>query len=130
MKRITRPSLAAASGAWLMLAFALVPAVALAAPAKSPAQTIRAEPDFSGYQELLNDWLTVISVKGEPLDTRFDYEKYYDKPGRFERSVRIRRQMLAVPPSSMDERTRLAWAINMYNYLVIENATEYLLVPN
>ena len=98
----------------------------VAAPAPSaPAAT----PDFSGYQALLNDWLTVISAKGEPLDTRFDYEWYYDKQGRFERGVRIRRQMLAVPPSTMDERTRLAWAINMYNYLVLETATEYLLVP-
>ena len=29
----------------------------------------------------------------------------------------------------MDERTRLAWAINAYNFLVIERATLHLLVP-
>ena len=92
----------------------------------SPAAT----PDVSGYQQLLNELLTVISAPGEPLDTRFDYEKFYDMRGRFERCKRIRRQMLAVPPSAMDERARLAWAINLYNYLVLETATEYLLVPD
>ena len=100
-----------------------------AAAAKPGAGTRTPAPDVSGYQELLNELLTVISAPGEPLDTRFDYEKFYDMRGRFERCRRIRRQMLAVAPSAMDERTRLAWAINLYNYLVIETATEYLLVP-
>lgn len=115
------------------------PAATTAKPAAKPAPAsaksaagsgaAAATPDVSGYQELLNELLTVISAPGEPLDTRFDYEKFYDMRGRFERCKRIRRQMLAVPPSAMDERTRLAWAINTYNYLVIETATEYLLVP-
>ena len=95
-----------------------------AAPGKSATK-----PDVSGYQELLNELLTVISAPRAPLDTRFDYEKFYDMRGRFERCTRIHRQMLAVPPSAMEERTRLAWAINMYNYLVIETATENLLIP-
>src|SRR5262245_11645023 len=99
---------------------------ASSAATASPAATA---PDFSGYQQLLNDLLTVISAPGKPLDTRFDYEKFYDMRGRFERCSRIRRQMLVVPPSAMEERTRLAWAINMYNFLVIQTATEYLLVP-
>jgi len=137
-------SLAAAAG------LALASAGAHAAPADSaasrpPATTAKpgatsakpaaghraaaATPDVSGYQELLNELLVVISAPGEPIDTRFDYEKFYDMRGRFERCKRIRRQLLAVPPLGMDERTRLAWAINTYNYLVIETATEYLLVP-
>lgn len=107
-------------------ALVLVPAPGGAAKAKAPA----AIPDFTGYQELLDELLTVISAPGEPLDTRFDYEKFYDMRGRFERCKRIRRQLLAVPPSAMDDRNRTAWAINTYNYLVIETATEYLLVPN
>jgi uncharacterized protein DUF547 len=108
------------------LALALAPSTAAAAKSKPPA----AIPDFSGYQELLDELLTVISAPGEALDTRFDYEKFYDMRGRFERGKRIRRQLLAIPPSAMDDRNRLAWAINTYNYLVIETATEYLLVPN
>ena len=103
---------------------ASTPASAAAgSPASAPA------PDYSGYQQLLNDLLTVTSVKGEPIDTRFDYEKFYDMSGRFARCKRIRRQMTAVPPSAMSDRARTAWAINLYNYLVLETATEYLLVP-
>jgi len=120
----SRPSASAATTA--------KPAAKPGATSAKPAAGSRAAapaPDASGYQELLNELLTVISAPGEPLDTRFDYEKFYDMRGRFERCKRIRRQMLAAPPSAMDERTRLAWAINLYNYLVIETATEYLLVP-
>ncbi len=125
----------------LTAALALAPAGASAAPADSaagirtPASPAAGSPapatapDYSGYQQLLNELLTVISARGEPLDTRFDYEKFHDMRGRFERCKRIRRQLLAVPPLRMDERTRLAWAINMYNYLVLETAAEYLLVP-
>jgi hypothetical protein len=118
--------------AWLGVALAAALALAPApAPAsgKSAPRTPAPTPDFSGYQQLLDELLTVISEPGEPLDTRFDFEKFYDTRGRFERCKRIRRQLLAVPPSAMEDRHRLAWAINMYNYLVIETATEYLLVP-
>ena len=110
-------------------AAARAPAATAAKPAAG-SRTAASAPDLTGYQELLNELLMVVSGPGEPLDTRFDYEKFYDMRGRFERCKRIRRQLLAVPPSAMDERTRLAWAINTYNYLVIETATEYLLVPD
>jgi hypothetical protein len=115
-------------------AVALAPlgaAVAAAGPsanASADSSALKA-PDTSGYQQLLNELLTVISAKGAPLDTRFDYEKLHDMRGRFERCKRIRRQLLQAPPSAMDERTRIAWGINLYNYLVLETATEYLLVP-
>ena len=120
------------AAAWLGVALAAALALAPApAPAsgKSAPRMPAPTPDFSGYQQLLDELLTVISEPGEPLDTRFDFEKFYDMRGRFERCKRIRRQLLAVPPSAMEDRHRLAWAINMYNYLVIETATEYLLVP-
>lgn len=87
-------------------------------------------PDFSEYQKLLNDLLTVTSARGEPLDARFDYEKFYDVKGRYERVSRIKKQLMAVPPSRMDERARLAWAINVYNFTVLENGTTYLLIPS
>ncbi|HEY2954063.1 MAG TPA: DUF547 domain-containing protein [Candidatus Eisenbacteria bacterium] len=111
----------------LAAALALAPAAALAASADSTASP--AAVDLSGYQQLLNDLLTVVSSPGAAVDTRFDYEKLYDIRGRFERLFRIHRQLLAVPPSRMDDRTRLAWAINTYNFLVIQYATNYLLVP-
>jgi hypothetical protein len=104
---------------------ALAPATPRAAPADSAST---AAPDFSGYQQLLNDFVTVISARREPVDTRFDYERLYDVKGRYERLSRIRKQLFGVPPSRMDDRTRLAWAINAYNFLVIESATGNLLI--
>src|SRR6266516_5110053 len=110
---------------------ALAPAASTAAapPSTPPATVSAAGPDFSGYQQLLNDLLTVTGGNGAPLDSRFDYEKLYDVKGRYERLARIKHQLLDVLPSRMDERTRRAWAINTYNFLVIETATDYLLVP-
>lgn len=101
-------------------------AAAADSAARASLQTVT---DYSGYQSLLNDYLVVISKKGEPLDTRFDYEKLYDARGRRARMVKTLDQLVAVPPSRMDEKARLAWAINTYNFIVIDVVTEHLLVP-
>lgn len=117
------------------LALGIATAFGLAAPALSATPASAAETASSpallldGYQELLDDFATVISVKGEPFDARFDYEKLYDAKGRYERMARIKKELFAVPPSQMDSTTRLAWAINVYNFTVIRLATENLLIP-
>jgi hypothetical protein len=90
-----------------------------------PAET----PRFTEYQTILNEYLVVLSKPGQALDSQFDYERFYDDRGRYEKLSRARRQLLSVPPSRMSESARLAWAINTYNFLVLENATNYLLVP-
>jgi hypothetical protein len=112
----------------LVAASALLLPAAHAARAASPPAA--AQPDFSGYQRLLDDYLTVISPKGAPVETRFDYARLFVAPNRPARLDSIRAQLLAIAPSGMDARTRLAWAINTYNFLVLENATRNLLVPN
>ncbi len=81
---------------------------------------------FPEYQRLLDDYLVVISDPGAPLETRFNYIQLAADPGRFERFDRIRDQLLEKPPSRMSGRARLAWAINTYNYLVIETLTNNL----
>ncbi len=104
-----------------------------AARAKAGARRMPARPtppEWPLYQELLNDHLWTTSEPGEPLETRFNYEKFYDEPGRAERCWRIRSQFLSVDPAKLDERHRLAWAIDFYNYLVIEQITDHLLIPN
>lgn len=116
----------------------LITAVSLAAGwgtavrAAAPDSAARAAPtvvDYSGYQALLNEYLVVTSGKGEPLDTRFDYEKLYDARGRRARMVRIHADLFSAAPSRMKPKQRLAWAINAYNFLVIDVLTENLLVP-
>ena len=111
----------------LVVGLALSATVTRSAPA--PAKPARIAVNFSLYQELLNQHLWTVSEKGEPLETRFNYEKFYDEPGRAERTVRIRRQFLAAGREQLDPRSRTAWAINFYNFMVLEQITEHLLIP-
>lgn len=102
---------------------AATPAKARPAAAKGDVLT------FGPYQDLLNKHLWTVSDPGKPLETRFNYEYFHDQKGRAERTVRIRQEFLAVDLGTLDLANRRAWAINFYNYLVIETATEHLLIP-
>jgi len=91
-------------------------------------------PDYSGWQSLLDRYVVRLEGKNQPSDTRFDYEQLYVDEGIWtkKRSVLlegVHAQLFAVSPSALDDRARLAWAINAYNFLVIERATMLLLVP-
>ena len=86
-------------------------------------------PEWPLYQQLLDDHLWTTSEPGEPLETRFNYEKFYDEPGRAERCARIRSQFLSVDPRKLDAKHRLAWAIDFYNFMVIDQITDHLLIP-
>ena len=90
---------------------------------------LAAHADTREYQLLLNDYVVQTSAKGEPYDNRFDYERLYDAPGRRAMLVRIHSQLFDVAASKMEPKERLAWAINGYNFLVLEVATTHLLVP-
>lgn len=122
--RNTRPrGLARALGAAALAALGLVPVAARAA-----------EPDYSGWQALLKEYLHVVQAKGQPWDARFDYEQLYvdEKIWTLHRSDRLATlhgQLLTVSPTDMTPRERTAWAINAYNFLIIERLTMHLLVP-
>jgi hypothetical protein len=93
-----------------------------------------AEPDYSGWKDFLKKYLIVLHQTGKPLDTRFDYEQLYVDEGiwtkhRSETLDALHTQLLSVDPSDMTRPERTAWAINAYNFLVIERMTLYLLVP-
>lgn len=110
-----------------VLSIAVIAACA-AAPARAQA------PDYSGWQSLLDRYVVRLEGKNQPADTRFDYEQLYVDEGIWtkKRSTRlesVHAQLFSVSPSALDDRARLAWAINAYNFLVIERATMLLLVP-
>ncbi|MEO5988688.1 MAG: DUF547 domain-containing protein [Candidatus Eisenbacteria bacterium] len=93
-----------------------------------------AAPDFTLWQDLLNRYARQVSAKGQSIDTRFDYEQLYVDENIWgtresAKLARIREQMFAIPPESMGVADRRAWAINAYNFLVVERATFKLLVP-
>jgi hypothetical protein len=96
---------------------------AVAAPG-TPATTQK--PDFFYYRRLLEDYL-IVTHSGSALETNFDYTGLYIDPAKTERLTRARRALISeIAPSKMDARTRLAWAINTYNFLVIETVANHL----
>jgi hypothetical protein len=111
-----------------------IAALLCVAAALAPPGARAAEPDYSGYQALLRQYVHLIGAKGEPMDSRFDYEQLYIDEGyhrtrRAERLETIHTQLVAVRPSEMSERERVAWAINVHNFLAIQRMTVNLLVP-
>jgi hypothetical protein len=125
-----RPGVRPHSGAIVaLLALALVVAPGFAV---GPARA--AEPDCSGWSDLLQRYLKILHEKGKPWDSRFDYEQLYIDEGiwtkrRADGLATLHTQLLSVTPSEMTPAERTAWAINAYNFLVIERMTLYLLVP-
>ncbi|MCC6349508.1 MAG: DUF547 domain-containing protein [Candidatus Eisenbacteria bacterium] len=110
------------------LAFA---AIVLLGAAPAPAQTA----GDTGWQALLDRYLRAEpAVKGQPAETRFDYEQLYVDEGIWPsrssaRLSAIHQRMFAVTPSALEPKARMAWALNAYNFLVVERATLLLLVP-
>lgn len=91
-------------------------------------------PDYSGWQSLLDRYVIRLEGKNRPAETRFDYEQLYVDEGIWTKKSSARleavhAQLFSVSPSALDDRERLTWAINAYNFLVIERATLLLLVP-
>jgi hypothetical protein len=123
MKRVPTLGRRAGMGAALaMLCFTHSAAIAATKPL----------PSFSDYQQLLDDYLSVTSPAGVPLETRFDYARMRDlkredglASGIRERLDRVQRQLLLIEPRTMEPRTRLAWAINTYNFLVIRRVADH-----
>lgn len=109
-------------------------AVALLVLLPASARAQHASPDFRDYQALLAKYVIPVAEKGEPFDTRFDYEQLYvdEKIWTLKRSERLERihaQLLAASPAAMKPAERLAWALNTYNFLVIEQVTVNLIMP-
>lgn len=106
----------------------------LALLAALPHRARAEEPDYSGYQDLLRRYVKVLAEKGKPWDSRFDYEQLFIDENvvqlrRADGLARIHTQLFSVIPSEMTPAERTAWAINAYNFLVIERMTVHLLVP-
>lgn len=109
-------------------------AVALLVLLPASARAQHAIPDFGDYQSLLARYVVPVAEKGAPFDTRVDYEQLYvdEKIWTLKRSERLEQihaQLLAARPSAMKPAERLAWALNTYNFLIIEHVTLNLIMP-
>lgn len=119
------------------LAPALFAAALLLAPVAHARPAAPATPavDVSGWQSLLDQYLVRIAAPRQPFDVRFDYVKLYVDEDIWtqqasSRLAAVRAQLFAADPGTLSKDERLAWALNAYNFLVVERATLHLLVPN
>lgn len=113
-----------------MLRTLVTAALLLALPALASATA----PDYADYQKLLDHYLVRLEPANPTTDTQFDYERLcveerVPSTRRSATLAKIRAQLLAVDPATLAPDDRTAWAINTYNFLVIERATLNLLVP-
>ena len=106
--------------------------IALCAVAAGSARAM--EPDYSGFQALLKQYVRVLQPRGRPWESRFDYAQLFVDEDiwnlhRADRLAAVHVELLAIDPAEMSARERTAWGINTYNFLVLERMTMNLLVP-
>lgn len=99
-----------------------------------PSLARAATPDLSEWQALLSRYVIPVDPAAGDGDTRFDYEQFYvdDHIWKLKHSPTldgIHNIITSAEPSRMARDERIAWAVNTYNFLVIERATAHLLIP-
>jgi len=84
----------------------------------------------SGYARLLREFVIQEPLSGGGFDTRVDYRRLAADPEARKLCDEIKARFFSVNPLTMDQRTRQAWAVNAYNFLVIELVVENLHTPD
>jgi len=119
-----------------LLAFVPIVIVVLTlAPGGVRAAATPAPAPFPEYQALLDQYCIRTGGGKTAFDTQFDYQQLYSdeqlwKSDKSARLDRIHAELTDVRPSTMSPAERLAWALDTYNFLVIERITRHLLVTH
>jgi len=79
------------------------------------------------YAQLLQRYVVPAAGEGEAAESRFDYARFHAWEGQEEFRRGLRVTFLSVDPGALDAETRVVWAINTYNFLVIDLVTENFL---
>jgi hypothetical protein len=84
----------------------------------APAATL---PPLRETQRLLADRVTLVrAANGLPAASTVDYARLAGYPDGVQQLARVKKELLGVRPARLDVRARRAWAINVYNVLVID----------
>jgi uncharacterized protein DUF547 len=83
----------------------------------------------SGYAQLLRDYVVEIPALGGGIESRFQYAQFSASANQVALRGDLRRRFLSVNPEAMDPATRHAWAVNAYNFLVIDLVVEHFVAP-
>jgi hypothetical protein len=130
LKHLRRGAFAIGSGVFLGLiaAFGLVAPVFVQNPVvhATPADAL---PPCPAYQALLDQGLTVLYAKDgdvqRPVMTTFDYARLALYPDGKAKLDVVRKELLSVRPSRLGASARAAWAINVYNFAVIDGIAKH-----
>lgn len=80
----------------------------------------------TGYGRLLADYLLRVSRPDGSVESRFDYARLRASHNQAALRDDLRRHFLSVEPQTLDPATRHAWAVNAYNFLILDAVTESL----
>jgi len=79
------------------------------------------------YRDLLAEYVVRLPLEGGGFETRFDYAAFHASPDQEAVRGILREIFLAVEPEALGEDARRAWAVNAYNFLVIDRVVESFL---
>ncbi len=124
-------SLAAGILLGLVVAFGVVVPVFQRHPVVIAAPGDGMTPSTAGWQRLLDDYLMPLRQYDTDRTphvaaTRFDYRALLEAPAWPARLDSVRRELLAVPPSALRPADRMAWALDTYNFLVVDRVAHVL----
>jgi hypothetical protein len=83
-----------------------------------------------GYARLLKEYVVKLPLEGGGFETRFDYVRFWETTDQDKIRDDIRAQFLSVDPHALDPKATRAWAVNAYNFLIIDLVMENLVTPD
>jgi hypothetical protein len=83
-----------------------------------------------GYARLLKEYVVELPLDGGGFETRFDYVRFWEATDQEEIRDELRAKFLSGDPHALDPKARSAWAVNAYNFLVIDLVMDHLVTPD
>ena len=118
--------------AWLAPALAIILAAAAAARPEAKGTPL-SEPRPDGpvapaaYGWLLDHFVVTVDLPGGGHESRFDYADLLAETDQAEVRGHVRERFLAVDEGALEPAARTAWAINAYNFFVIDTVLDHYL---
>jgi len=78
------------------------------------------------YAVLLKTYVTEEPAGDAGIETRFDYAKFLAADGQARTRADLRARFLTGDPAGLSDDARMAWAVNAYNFLVIDTVLDAL----
>jgi hypothetical protein len=79
----------------------------------------------AAYQALLETFVVRYPMRNGGFESRFAYSVFHADPNQEQTRAGIRAALLAVDPDDLEPAARTAWAVNTYNFTVIDLVIEH-----